>query len=194
MHVTKKMSVFSLTRLGSGVAHPQDFFKEATSITARGEMTEEDYVKVQQAMVDSADKWGNSGGTPSKPKQAATPEQEVAKKAKQESQKLLTATQTAVVQYGQKISAATIDPLKQRISTRPWASEALLGIDAGCANVAKLVQDLHATWAAELLTFKQDPEKLQESSVQKLNDAMEAVKSSYNELDSTWLADIRALK
>lgn len=166
----------------------EDYFKDSTSIKARGEMTKEDYEKVQMAMSAHNESPGVAGKTS---KKNMSPEEKKKRDEKTDKQKTLTLAQSSIKKVKDKIAATTIDPLLAKLSTRSWGKAPVEGIQQSIQEINTIIGEVHTLWCDHTLYLKTDDTKFDaeivKAATKRLNDV-------YDMLDEKFLADARALK
>ena len=102
----------------------------------------------------------------------------------------LAAAQTTLLKLTTTLSPSTLDPLMGRLGSRPWGVDVAPKITSLVDETKAVVRELHHKWSDGCLELKNnlgfDTSEIIEMTKQ--------AQTKYNELDSTYLFDLRALK
>ena len=163
----------------------EDFFKDQTKIKARGEMSCEDYEKVQAAMSSHSK---STGSATKVPKKVVSPAEKTMKALKADKQKALTAATLSITKIKEQINPVVIDPLMKKLETRPWGAEVISGIREMVLSIEDLIGEVHTVWADQTLLLKTDEAKF---NIDVVKDAISKLDHLYSELDTKFLADAK---
>lgn len=88
------------------------------------------------------------------------------------------------------LSPSTLDPLMGRLGSRPWGAAVTPKITSLVDETKAIVRELHHKWSDGCLELKNNPG----FDTSEIIEMTKQAQTKYNELDSTYLCDLRALK
>ena len=166
-----------------------DFFQDIAKVKATGSMGVDSYNKVREGMQTTDLDHGEPKKSPAKPKEMSKAQNQQ-KQERLEKQKTLAAAQTTVLKLTTTLSPSTLDPLIGRLGSRPWGAAVTPKITSLVEETKAIVRELHHKWSDGCLELKNNPG----FDTSEIIEMTKQAQTKYNELDSTYLCDLRALK